>query len=200
MHDRSKKKDVAMKRLAFVATALAAAAGCGGNISNADGGADAAADGDVAAPPFDAGAFCSGSAPRLMINGADVSIMQAAGQAIIMNCCDSAELSLATAAYQAMMYVLWRGPAGAGAQTVDLANPPQGFSIEMDLGCDPATTSCASASPEERYTSGFSGTLTYAYSSAGLTVSYCLEVAESPSQPHGVIHSMMLYAPNIVSP
>ncbi len=198
-----------MKSSFLVAVTLVA---CGGNISSTDGGADAAADGSVykdaggdaisadAPPPFDAGAFCSGPSPRLTINGADVSIIQSTGKAIIMNCCDSAELTLATSSYQALMNILWRAQAGVGNQTIDLANPPQGFSIEMDLGCDPSTTSCATANPEERYTSGFSGTLSYGYGTGGLTVSYCLTVAESPAQPHAVIHSMMLYAPNVLSP
>jgi hypothetical protein len=42
--------------------------------------------------------------------------------------------------------------------------------------------------------------LQYAPSGSALDVSYCLSVAESPSQPHSTIHSMMLYAPNIASP
>ena len=84
--------------------------------------------------------------------------------------------------------------------SVDLGNAPQGFSIEMDLGCDPAIMSCATASPEERYTDGFSGTLQWGGGGSGFSVSYCLQIAESSSKPHGVIHSMMLYAPNIASP
>jgi hypothetical protein len=155
-----------------------------------------ASDGSI--PPFDAGAFCTGTSPKTMVNGADVPVMNASGKAIILNCCDSAELTLATAAYQALMYVMWRVPASTNG-SVDLSNLPQGSSIEMDLGCDPATTSCASASPEERYTDGFSGTIQWQYGSSGMSVSYCLQVTESPSQPHSVIHSMALYAPNVAS-
>ncbi len=192
-----------MRKLSFPALALlvASIAACGGTITSSDGGTDGAADSsDAAPPPFDAGAFCTGSAPRLMINGAEVPVMSATGKAINLNCCTSAELTLATAAYQALMNIMWRTPALAGAATIDLASPPQGFSIEMDLGCDPAITSCATASPEERYTDGFSGTVQYGTGNGPMSVSYCLQVAESPSQPHPVIHSMMLYAPSVASP
>ncbi len=70
--------------------------------------------------------------------------------------------------------------------------------MELDLGCDPATTSCASASPEERYANGFLGTLQYGQDSAGLTTSYCLSVSESPTATHSLIHSLLLYTPGII--
>ena len=201
-----------MRKLSWGASMLLAAApfiACGGTITSTDGGADGAAgdgastsdsSGDAAPPALDASAFCSGPSPRVMINGAEVSVMSAKGKAIILNCCESAEITIATPLFQALMNVMWRTPASSGAASIDLASPPQGFSIEMDLGCDPSTTSCATASPEERYVDGFSGTLQYATGNGALSVSYCLEVAESPSQPHPVIHSMMLYAPNVASP
>jgi len=183
-------------------------ASCGGTISTTDGGADAAPSdsstakdaSDATTTPFDAGAFCSGSSPKLVINGADATIAQATGKAVILNCCDSAELTLATTQFQALMNIMWRAPP-SGASTIDLASPPAGFGIEMDLGCDPATTSCATASPEERYfNEGFSGTIQYTTGNGAMSVSYCLQIAESASQPHAVIHSMALYAPNIASP
>jgi hypothetical protein len=204
-----------MKKLAFAAALTVSVVACGG-IATTDsdaGGGDAATDagaskdatggGDGALPPpdasFDAGSFCTGSAPRAMINGVEVPVASATGKAIVLNCCDSAELTVATAAYQALFDLLWRAPA-AGSATIDLANPPQGFSIELDLGCDPATTSCATANPEERYVDGFSGTLQYGWSGSGMTASYCVQVDQSPSQPHALIHSMLLYAPNVSSP
>lgn len=187
------------------------AVACGGTINDQDSGTNADAGGsdasttkdaaasDVTTPPFDAGGFCSGTTPKLQINGSDATILGAKGKAIILNCCQAAELSLATAQFQAMMNIMWRAPATSTA-TIDLANPPGGFGIEMDLGCDPATTSCANASPEERYfNEGFSGTIQYATGN-NLKVSYCLQITESPSQPHAVIHSMALYAPDIDSP
>lgn len=154
---------------------------------------------DAPLPPFDAGTFCSGSNPRMMINGAEVSVLKASGKALALNCCDSAELTLATSAYQALFNVLWRAQAPASSP-INVSSPPQGFGIELDLGCDPAVTSCASASPEERYTQGFGGSIHYQYGSSGMSVSYCISAAESPSSPHALIHSLAIYAPSVPSP
>lgn len=185
-------------------------AACGGSLTNNDGGtntdggpqpdgsiADAVVDARL--PPFDAGAFCSGSSPRMMVNGAEITVVKATGKAFVLNCCDSAELTVATSAYQALFSVLWRAQAPANTM-VDLGKPPPNFSIELDLGCDPGMTSCASASPEERYAQGFGGAIQWQYASAGMTASYCLTAQESPSSPHSLIHSLALYAPNVASP
>ena len=200
-----------MKRI--IASALFCAA-CGGSLTNTDGGTTdggpvfdgALSDGaiadasvDASLPPFDAGTFCSGTSPRMMVNGAEITVVKATGKAIVLNCCNSAELTVATSAYQALFNVLWRDPAPMGSM-VDLGNPPSNFTIELDLGCDPAMTSCASASPEERYAQGFTGSIQWQYGSSGMTVSYCLAAKESPSSPHSLIHSFALYAPNVLSP
>jgi hypothetical protein len=189
-----------MNRLSLLGAFLI---GCGGAVSSGDAGstADSGSKADVqndAIVSYDAGAFCSGSTSRLMVNGAEVTVVSATGHVMVLNCCDSAELVVATSAYQALLNVLWRSPAGSSSSPVDLGNPPSGFALELDLGCDPAATSCATASPEERYADGFQGTLTYKYDSAGLMTGYCLSVSEAPSAPHAVIHSMTLYTPAIL--
>jgi hypothetical protein len=154
--------------------------------------------GDTGIPLGDAGAFCTGNTSRIMINGTEQSVVSATGRQLVLNCCDSAELTVATTAYQAYLNVLWRAPAGGGTSPIDLANPPTGFQMELDLGCDPATTACATASPEERYADGFQGTLTYTYDTAGLKTGYCLTVSEPPQTPHAIIHTMTLYTPAIL--
>ena len=175
----------------------------GATSSSADGAVttfDAAPVGDATLPTLpDGGAFCSGSTPRLFINGADAQVFKTSGKALALNCCDSAELDVATSMFQAVLYVMWRSPAATGSGgSIDLGSAPMGFGIELDLGCDPATTSCANVG-EERYTDGFQGTITYAASASGVTTSYCLSVAENPASPHTVIHSLQLYAPNVAS-
>lgn len=201
-----------MTRFAFAVTAISCAVACGGMTSTSDSDAGAGTDAaphdasttsdarsDASLPPIDAGTFCTGTAPRMLVNGAEIAVIHVAGKAFPLNCCDSGELLVSTAAYQAIFAVLWRARA-LGSSVVDLGIPPNGFTIELDLGCDPATASCASASPEERYTSGFQGTLQYALDSTGMNASYCLSAAESPSAPHTMIHSLMIYAPNVASP
>jgi hypothetical protein len=185
---------------------------CGGGVATVDVDAGTNADGstshdgsvisdgsstqDATLPPLDAGAFCTGSSPRLMINGSEVSVFNTSGKAIALNCCDSSEVLVASGAYQALLAVIWR--ATPTKLPTDLGNPPNGFQMELDLGCDPAMGSC-DGHAEERYTSGFQGTLSYAQNTTGYTVNYCLSVAESASTPHPLIHSLMLYAPNVTT-
>ena len=174
------------------------------SVGNADagGGSDAGArDASDAAPvvSFDAGNLCTGSSPRMMVNGSEINVVSATGKSIVLDCCDSAELTVATSAYQAVFDFLWRVPGGASAVPIDLDSPPPGLEVELDLGCDPATTSCATASPEARFASGFSGSIEVTRTS-GTSVSYCISVAEDPAAPQAQIHSLALYAPNVPSP
>lgn len=121
----------------------------------------------------------------MMVNGTEISVLKVTGKAFTLNCCDSAELNVATSQYAALFSVLWRA-FGPAKTVVYLGSPPPNFQIELelDLGCDRGTTSCASASPEERYAQGFTGALQWQYGSSGMTASSCLSAKESPSSPH----------------
>lgn len=177
----------------------AASSGGGAGGATVDGGAEKDAATDASPPPpQDAGTFCTGNKPRLAVNGSDVGVLSVSGKNLALDCCDSAELIVASSMFQALLAVMWRA-SPLGSTSIDLGAPPPGFTIELDLGCDPATTSCATASPEERYTTGFTGTVEYTQSATGLTASYCLSVAEPAGSPHLVIHSLELYAPGVVS-
>jgi hypothetical protein len=184
-------------------TLIAVAASCGSVKQSSDNG-DAGSQTDASAAPQDsgltpfpdAGTFCSGDKPRMIINGAEVSVQSATGKAVILNCCDSGELNVATSAYQALFSLLWRTPAGQPAGSVNLANPPNSFSVELDLGCDPATAPCNTGAAEEHFSAGFAGTINY-ISGPAPTASYCVSVAEQPNSPHALIHSLQLYAPNV---
>ncbi len=144
--------------------------------------------------------MCAGDKPRLVVNGTDVPILQTAGKSIVMNCCDSAELSVASSGFQALLNLLWRAPAGAaGTATLDLSNLPPSASVELDLGCDPSKGPCG-AGTEDRYTSGFQGTITHSIDPSGPVVTYCVSVAETAGSPHPVLHSVQLYAPKVPSP
>lgn len=152
-------------------------------------------EGGVAAPP--SSAFCAGADPRVEINGVVVPVLSIKGKAIAMNCCDAGELTVATGAFQALLHVLWRVTPGS-PRSLDVASLAKGSGLELDLGCDPATTSCDSGA-EDRYTSGFQGTIEYAPSASGMEASYCLSVAEPAAQPHAVLHAIRLYAPHVAS-
>jgi hypothetical protein len=182
---------------------------CGGSTKSSiddtgnDGGSSNDAGGSTTDSGFagfpDAGTFCSGDTPRMMVNGAEVNVLMTRGKSIILNCCDSAELMLATDANQALFYLLWRAPAGQSPGTVDLANPPSNFSVELDLGCDPATSPCNTVSAEDHYATGFQGQISYGLGATASTNSYCINVAEQKGSPHSEIHSVSIYAPNIAS-
>ncbi|MGH7282070.1 MAG: hypothetical protein ACRELY_11140 [Polyangiaceae bacterium] len=190
----------------FLALAVLVAA-CGGAIgtvgdAGGSGAADASAsDASDAGPlvPVDAGDFCTGSSARMKVNGSEIGVVSTTGKSIVLDCCDSAELTVATSAYQAVFDVLWRVPGGASAVPIDLDAAPPHFQMEIDLGCDPATTSCAGASPEARFAGGFSGSIDVKMGASGESVSYCISVAEDPTMPQAQAHTLMLYAPNVPS-
>lgn len=166
-------------------------ASAGDAVGTADGGC---------CPALDAGTFCTGDKPRLFVNGAEVAVMRATGKSVVLNCCDSAEVTVASSAFQALLNVVWRAPAGGGATgTLDLSKLPGGGSVELDLGCDPTQTTCG-AGAEDRYTSGFRGTITHTTDASGQVATYCMAVDEPPGSPHPVLHSIQLYAPKVPSP
>lgn len=196
-------RTVALAPAALALTLVSLAPACGGSTKSSvdgagsDGGDGSSSSGDSGSG--DAGSFCTGDTPRMMINGAEVPLQSTRGKGIILNCCDSAELILATSSYQSLFYLLWRAPAGQSPGAIDLGNPPASFSIELDLGCDPATAPCNTGGAEEHYTSGFQGHISYGNSGSTLSASYCISGAEPKNAPHPLIHSFSIYAPNVIS-
>lgn len=158
-------------------------------------------DADAGPAPIDP-AFCSGTNARMSINGEDVPILDIKGKAIAMNCCDSGMVTIATGRFQALFHLLWRIAGGSQTQPVDVGTLTQasGSSLELDLGCDPTTTSCSNASAVDRFETGFTGTIAYTPTSTGMDTSYCLSVAEPAATPHLVLHTVQIYVPNLASP
>ena len=158
--------------------------------------------------PVDAGtdvnlpAFCTGGFPHMVANGIESSSPAVNGAVIALNCCDAAEFVVVTQTVPMSLVpivVSWRAQVGsppALPATIDLANPPVGWGIMVDVGCDPAQGTC-NPSPD-RYTTGFSGTLQVTRTSAGgYEMDLCLAVAEPDGTPHPLLHSLELYAPHI---
>lgn len=153
------------------------------------------------APPLDPSSFCTGANARMAINGDEVAILDVKGKAIAMNCCDAGKLTIATGRFQALFTVFWRFMVSSATamKPVDVAKLPQGSGLELDLGCDPTTTSCATASPEDRFDTGFQGTIDYTPTSTGADTSYCLTVSEPAASPHTVLHTVQIYVPHIAA-
>ncbi len=183
-------------------------AACGGTIqTTTDAGTDAGTSSDAGTSPDatllgDASTdplatFCQGDKPKMEENGTSNPVLSVKGKAIIMNCCNAAAVTIATGQHAALYNMLWR-QYGAGPSPVVLGGKET--TVELALGCDPSTTTCTSGNSVERYTEGFTGTITYTYAPPGMKVSYCVEVKETPSAPHGIVHSLRMWLPNVDSP
>ena len=180
---------------------------CGGSIATTDAGtgADAGAQNDSAAPVdggvvVDSGppsSFCQGDTPKMLENGKDNPVMKVSGKAIIMNCCNAAAVTFSTAQHAALYTLRWQ-QFGAGPSPVVLGN--KDTNVELDLGCDPTTTTCTSGNSVEHFTQGFSGTIKYQFVNSKMLVTYCVSVTETPSEPHTLVHSAQIYLPNVDSP
>lgn len=200
---------VSLVRLVRVIPVLGLAAfvtaSCGAVAESAPTGSDAGAPGastpdasttrEAGVPPS---GLCTGTAPRLFVNGEEVPVLEARGKAIAMNCCDAGELIIAAGTFAAPVFFSWRVAAttnghidfGAGAKAG--AEP----GAELAIGCDPLTSDCKKAGGE-RFASGFTGTIDFAATSTGQTASYCVSVTEAPGAPNTRFHSMTIYAPKV---
>jgi hypothetical protein len=157
---------------------------------------DAAADGPLAA-------LCTGTFSRMAVNGID-SNPSVQGAMLPYQCCYAAELVAVTQTVPITMVpivVTWSVQVGSATPipaTIDLANPPAGWTVAVDVGCDPAQAGCYPA--PDSYTTGFTGTLQIERtSSGGFDTSLCLSVAEPAGSPHPLVHSLELYAPHVPS-
>jgi len=166
-------------------------------VSHWDGGCptDAGTDGNLAT-------FCTGSSNRMIANGNE-SNPGVSGTMLPFSCCEAAEFVVVTATVPVSLVpivVMWRAQVGQATlpATIDLANPPAGWGVQVDVGCDPAQGSCNPA--PDSYTTGFTGTLEVTRTSGGTyEMSLCLAVAEPAGSPHPLLHSLELYAPHVVA-
>jgi len=155
--------------------------------------ADSARD---AGPPNDLATFCTGGASKMIVDGIS-SNPAVHGKVIPYDCCEGGELQAVTATYLHPIVVSWRATAGSfsGFKTIDLANPPDGWSVGVTVGCNSAA-SCTD--PVDSYTTGLTGSLSISMGkSARYDVSTCLHVEENASSPHPVVHSLDLFATHI---
>jgi len=174
---------------------------CGGSVaSSADAGPDAApkdagSQADASIDPL--GTFCQGNVAKIEENGADNPVLGVKGKAIVMNCCNAAAVTIATAHHNALYTLRWQ-QYGAGPSPFVLGAKETG--VVLALGCDPTTSTCTPASSVELFTQGFAGTIAYQQMPSSMKVSYCVTVSETPNEPHTVVHSLRLYLPNVDSP
>ncbi|MBI5477880.1 MAG: hypothetical protein HY906_03425 [Deltaproteobacteria bacterium] len=175
--------------LALVATG--ALGGCGGRPAPL-GGWDDGGSGDGVVLDF-----CQGQA-RAEVNGAAMPV-QASGEMMYLDCCEAAGVVFAPLGAGHRIFVSWRhagGPSPISPVTLDLADPALQWGVSITVDCD-TTTGCSS------WTGTLQGTLTiatldeYQYPAYGMTL--CLEGVEDPAAPHATVHSMRLWAPDVVA-
>lgn len=157
-----------------------------------------------AAPPDVAGtpdgplaAFCTGAFSRMAVNGID-SGPSVTGTMLPYDCCYGAEFVVVTQTFAQLIVVSWRAQVGQATlpATIDLANSPPGWGVQVAVGCDPAQSSCYPL--PDSYTTGLTGTLQVSQTSSGAyDMSLCLSVAEPAGSPHPLVHSLELWAPHV---
>ena len=171
----------------------------GGGIGGIDAGLADAYPADTG-PGGPLAAFCTGALAHMVVNGID-SGPAVLGTVLPLNCCEAAEFTVMTQTFAQVIVVWWEAQVGAATAfpaTIDLANPPQGWTVRVDVGCDPMQGNYCNPAPDS-YTTGLQGTLQVARSSTGYDMTLCLSVAESPGSPHPIVHSLQLYAPQVAA-
>jgi hypothetical protein len=141
----------------------------------------------------DAGVFCSGDTSHMVVNGIE-SYPLVSGGLIPLDCCEGGVFHITTDTFASLISVTWRTTKQVPA-TVDLANLPTGWGVRVEIGCDPMSAVCISA--PDSYTSGLTGTLQVSNVTTGWDMSLCLSLAESPSSPHPLVHTLELYVPHV---
>jgi hypothetical protein len=140
-------------------------------------------------------AFCGGPTSHMAVNGIE-SYPAVSGRAIPFNCCEGGEFQVITETFNWPITVIWRNTDFVLPATLDLANLPKSWGVQVFVGCDPMNYLCTTP-PADSYTSGLTGTLQVSGKIAGYDMSLCLSVAESPDSPHPLVHSLDLYVPQV---
>jgi hypothetical protein len=150
---------------------------------------------EVQSPSPDAGsnAFCSGETSHMVVNDIE-SYPAVSGRALPLSCCLGGEFQAITETFAWPIAVTWRNTDFVLPATLDLANLPRTWGVQVFVGC-PMAAPCTS--PPDSYTSGLTGTLQVSGSISSYDMSLCLSLAESPSSPHPLVHTLQLYAPHV---
>jgi hypothetical protein len=142
-------------------------------------------------------AFCTGDYPRMVVNGIESNPV-ARGRVLPLSCCAAGEIQVNTATFLHTIVVAWRaeaGPTSTVPATIDLANPPTGWSVRVVVGCESSMSSC---NPQpDGYTTGLEGVLQVSRSGSGWDMSLCLHVQEPADSPHPIVHTLDLYVQHV---
>lgn len=155
---------------------------------------DASNEVQSSSPDGSLSAFCSGPTSHMVVNGIE-SYPVVNGGVIGYSCCAGGEIQAITETFPWSITVRWRNTDFVLPAALDLANLPKTWSVEVLVGCPPLPALCAS--PPDSYFSGLTGTLQVSGKIVRYDMSLCLSLAESPSSPHPLVHTLQLYAPQV---
>jgi len=145
-------------------------------------------------------AFCTGSTPRMVVNGVTTT-PTVAGQLLPLDCCRAGKFVVTTGDFAQPIAVQWRVEASASVMppaSVDLGSLPSGWSVALNAGCSVTAAGCVGAL--DNFSSGFSGSLsvTYGDGSPGMDMNLCMRFVESADKPGIYVHTLDLYAPHVL--
>jgi hypothetical protein len=146
------------------------------------------------APDAGASTFCSGELNHMVVNGIE-SYPAVSAAMIPYDCCEGGEMQAMTETFLWPIRVTWRNTDFVLPATVDLANLPKTWGVQVLVGCPSLPASCVS--PPDSYASGLSGTLQVSGGIGNYDMSLCLSLADSASSPHPLVHSLELYVPHV---
>jgi hypothetical protein len=152
-----------------------------------------------AAPPFDGGlaTFCTGEAPRMVVNGESLTPTTVEAYPIVMDCCDGGGVAVTSDALAFPIRVSWiveASPTYSLPATIDLSSPPLGWHVEVNAGCDMTSAGCVAT---DSYQTGLVGWLTIARDPGrGIDMGVCVHVEEDTAEPASLLHSLDLYLPH----
>jgi hypothetical protein len=146
--------------------------------------------------------FCSGGSPKAVINGV-ASRPIVSGGPEMRSCCEAASFAVSTSSFGYKVMAGWQFQVGDEAfpARVDLAHPGEGWLSWVRLTCSSGEVCYP---PPDGYDSAGQGWLEVSRLGeggfgSGFHMSICLRVAEVPENPHPLLHSFELFAPDITA-
>ena len=137
----------------------------------------------------------------MVVNGVE-SYPGVSGGVLPLSCCQGGALQATTATFAWSITVRWINSTFELPASLDLANVPVAWRVDVLIGCPPISEPCVS--PQDSYTSGLTGTLSGLTGTLQLSgaigsydMSLCLSLAESLSSLHPLVHTLQLYVPHV---
>ena len=162
-----------------------------GDPPMAEGAAPANTDGLVA--------FCTGSTPRMVVNGI-ATTPTVVGQELALDCCDAGRFVVTTSDFSQPIGVDWRVQVGSSTwlpASIDIGSLPAGWGVRLSAGCSVTSTACFGAL--DNFASGFAGSLSVSFGDGGhgMDMGLCMHFEEPADKPGYYLHTLDLYAPHI---